>query len=250
MFIRLFMVCLITALVSSAVFLMVATETRQTQTSEFLNTPARADDGWITLFDGSSVSEWRLYNSADFPNEGWVVEDDMLVFRPLEDRRPVGDIISKRQFRDFDLRLEWMVERAGNSGIFYHALEQPTQMIYWSALEMQVLDDANHPDSFLGINGNRQAGSLYDLIPISPKTAKPFGEWNEARIVSNGPVVEHWLNGERVLRYERWTVEWFEMLRNSKFKDHNEFGAMQQGHIGLQDHGDVVRFRNIRIREL
>lgn len=245
MFLRLLMVSLITALLSSAVFLLVATETHNTRTNE-----GDASEEWLTLFDGSSTNEWRLYNNSRFPSEGWVVEDGTLVFRPRADKRPVGDLISKRVFRDFDLRLEWMVERAGNSGIFYHALEQPTQMIYWSAPEMQVLDDANHPDSFLGVDGNRQAGSLYDLIPISPKTARPFGEWNEARIVSKGAVVEHWLNGEMVLRYERWTVEWFEMLRNSKFKDHNEFGALQQGHIGLQDHGDVVRFRNIKIREL
>ncbi|MDP2283579.1 MAG: DUF1080 domain-containing protein [Pseudohongiella sp.] len=243
---RLLMVSLITALLSSAVLFLLAAESRQNGRSAG---SAEAGD-WITLFDGSSTEEWRQYNSDTFPSQGWVIEDDALVFRPREDRRPVGDIITKRIFRDFDLQLEWMVERGANSGIFYHALEQPNQAIYWSALEMQVLDDANHPDSFLGVNGNRQAGTLYDLIPINPKTAKPFGEWNEARIVSRGPIVEHWLNGEMVLRYERWTVAWFEMLRNSKFKDHNEFGAMQQGHIGLQDHGDVVRFRNIRIREL
>jgi hypothetical protein len=243
---RLLMVSVVTALLSSALFFLIATESRQTGQSE----GSVMSDNWITLFDGSSTDEWRLYNGAEFPSEGWQIEDDSLVFRPREDRRPVGDIITKRIFRDFDLQLEWMVERGSNSGIFYHALEQPNQAIYWSALEMQVLDDANHPDSFLGVNGNRQAGTLYDLIPINPKTAKPFGEWNEARIVSRGPVVEHWLNGELVLRYERWTVAWFEMLRNSKFRDHNEFGALQQGHIGLQDHGDVVRFRNIRIREL
>ena len=242
---RLLMVSLVTAL-SSAVFFSIVPESQlNAQSAE-----NAGSENWITLFDGSSTDEWRRYNQTDFPNEGWQIEDNTLVFRPREDRRPVGDIITKRIFRDFDLQLEWMVERGSNSGIFYHALEQPNQAIYWSALEMQVLDDANHSDSFLGVNGNRQAGTLYDLMPISPKTAKPFGEWNEARIVSQGPVVEHWLNGEMVLRYERWTVAWFEMLRNSKFKDHNEFGAMQQGHIGLQDHGDVVRFRNIRIREL
>lgn len=207
-------------------------------------------NSWITLFDGSSTDAWRLYNGNDFPAQGWRIEGDNLVLRPQANGQRTGDIVTKAIFRDFELRLEWMVEEGGNSGILYHILEQPTQAIYWSGLEMQILDDVNHPDSFLGVNGNRQAGTLYDLLPIEPKTVRPFGEWNEARIISEGPFVEHWLNGQRVLQYERWTVEWFAMLRASKFREHNEFGAMQQGHIGLQDHGDVVKFRNIKIREL
>lgn len=210
---------------------------------------ASADNGdWIILFDGSSTDEWRGYNRDTFPASGWVIEGDELVLRPGS--QPAGDIMTRRTFRDFDLRMEWLVEEGGNSGIFYHILEQPTKAIYWSGLEMQILDDENHPDSFRGVDGNRQAGSLYDLLPIYPKTARPHGEWNEIRIVSQGPFIEHWMNGEMVLRYERWTVEWFAMLRESKFREHNEFGAMQFGHIGLQDHGDVVKFRNIRIREL
>jgi hypothetical protein len=213
---------------------------------------ANDNDGWIVLFDGSNTDEWRRYNSDGFPAAGWNIEGDELVFRPTGERGPDigGDIMTRRIFQDFDLRLEWLVEEGGNSGIFYHVLEQPDKAIYWSGLEYQILDDENHPDSFRGVDGNRQAASLYDLLPIYPKTVLPAGQWNEARIVSKGPIVEHWLNGEMVLRYERWTVEWFAMLRESKFREHNEFGAMQQGHIGLQDHGDVVKFRNIRIREL
>jgi hypothetical protein len=213
---------------------------------------AADDNDWIVLFDGSSTDEWRQYNKQDFPAKGWEIEGDALVFRPKVNPLETsgGDIMTLRTFGDFDLRLEWLAEKGANSGIFYHILEQPDQAIYWSGLEMQVLDDENHPDSFLGVDGNRKAGTLYDLLPISPHKAKPFGEWNEVRIVSKGPMVEHWLNGVIVLSYERWTVEWFAMLRNSKFKDHNEFGAMQRGHIGLQDHGDVVKFRNIRIRAL
>lgn len=213
---------------------------------------AADDNDWIVLFDGSSTDEWRQYGQESFPAKGWVIEDDALVLRPKLNPLETsgGDIMTRRIFGDFDLRMEWLVEKGGNSGIFYHILEQPGQAIYWSGLEMQILDDENHPDSFRGVDGNRKAGTLYDLLPITPHSAKPFGEWNEVRIVSKGPVVEHWLNGVMVLSYERWTVEWFAMLRNSKFKDHNEFGAMQRGHIGLQDHGDVVKFRNIRIREL
>lgn len=211
------------------------------------NSFAADNSEWRVLFDGTSTDEWRGYNSNSLPS-AWKVEGDELVLRPGSGE--AGDIMSKRIFGDFELHMQWMVEEGGNSGIFYHVLEQPDQSIYWSGLEMQILDDENHPDSFRGVDGNRQAGSLYDLLPIQPKTANPHGQWNDIRIISRGPMVEHWLNGEMVLRYERWTVEWFAMLRNSKFREHNEFGAMQQGHIGLQDHGDVVRFRNIRIREL
>ncbi len=211
------------------------------------NSFAADNSEWRVLFDGTSTDEWRGYNSNSLPT-AWKVEGDELVLRPGSGE--AGDIMSKRIFGDFELHMQWMVEEGGNSGIFYHVLEQPDQSIYWSGLEMQILDDENHPDSFRGVDGNRQAGSLYDLLPIQPKTANPHGQWNDIRIISRGPMVEHWLNGEMVLRYERWTVEWFAMLRNSKFREHNEFGAMQQGHIGLQDHGDVVRFRNIRIREL
>ncbi|MEX2132083.1 MAG: DUF1080 domain-containing protein [Pseudohongiellaceae bacterium] len=228
----------------------------------FIMSPALAQDeveheeedksDWITLFDGSSTEHWRQYGLEGFPASGWVIEEDALVYRPTQNPGGVsgGDIITRQKFQDFELQLEWLVEESANSGIFYHVLEQPDQAIYWSALEMQVLDDENHPDSFLGVNGNRQAGSLYDLLAINPKTVNPYGQWNQVRIISDGPVVEHWLNGEMVLRYERWTAAWFAMLRQSKFNTHNEFGAMRSGHIGLQDHGDVVKFRNIRIREL
>lgn len=221
----------------TAVMLMTAT----------VNSGAADNSEWLVLFDGTSTDEWRGYNSSNLPS-AWKVEGDELVLRPGSGE--AGDIMSKRIFGDFELHMQWMVDEGGNSGIFYHVLEQPDQSIYWSGLEMQILDDENHPDSFRGVDGNRQAGSLYDLLPIQPKTANPHGQWNDIRIISRGPMVEHWLNGEMVLRYERWTVAWFAMLRNSKFREHNEFGAMQQGHIGLQDHGDVVRFRNIRIREL
>lgn len=212
----------------------------------------REQENWIILFDGTSTDQWRQYNTESFPDKGWQIEEGLLVFRPVPgpDWTSGRDIITKQKFQDFDLRLEWMIEEGGNSGIFYHVLEQPTQAIYWSGLEMQVLDNENHPDATQGVDGNRKAGSLYDLIPANPQNTRPHGEWNEVRIVSKGAKVEHWMNGEKILEFERWTPEWFEMLRNSKFRTHNEFGAMPGGHIGLQDHGDVVKFRNIRILEL
>ena len=161
-----------------------------------------------------------------------------------------GDIITEGQYGNFELRLEWRVQKAGNSGIFYRAMEQPTQPIYWSAPEMQVLDNINHPDAERGEDGNRKAGSLYDLIPAKPQNANPYGEWNSVRIVARDAHIEHWQNGEKVVEYELWSHDWYEMIRNSKFECHPEFGDAREGHIGLQDHGDRVNFRNIKIREL
>lgn len=206
------------------------------------------NEGWILLFDGESTEHWRGYNMDSFP-DSWVVEDGAIVFKPGNYSGP-QDIITKETYKDFILKLDWMIEEGGNSGIFYHVLEQPTQAIYWSGLEMQILDNENHPDAEMGIQGNRKAGSLYDLIPADPQNTKSHGEWNSVTIISDGAKVEHWQNGEKVLEYERWTPEWFDMLRNSKFLEHPEFGAMREGHIGLQDHGDIVKFRNLKIKPL
>lgn len=207
---------------------------------------------WEILFDGSNTDAWRGYNTPSFPDRGWKIEGDVLIFEPADRGEWTSglDIITKDKYADFELEMEWMVSKGANSGIFYHILEQPDQAIYWSALEMQVLDNEHHPDANMGNEGNRKAGSLYDLIPARPQNANPHDEWNKVRIVSDGNHVEHWMNGEKVLEFDRFTVEWFSMLRNSKFREHNEFGAMREGHIGLQDHGDLVKFRNIRIRRL
>lgn len=209
-------------------------------------TDEEREQGWELLFDGESTDGWRAYNGDTFPEKGWEVRDGRLAVLGTGG----GDIITEEKHGDFELKLEWQVTKGGNSGIFYRAIEQPTQRIYWSAPEMQLLDNANHPDAGRGEDGNRKAGSLYDLIPAEPQNARPHGEWNSARIVADGAHIEHWQNGEKVLEYELWTPEWYEMLRNSKFETHPEFGDAHKGYIGLQDHGDLVYFRNIKIREL
>jgi hypothetical protein len=204
-------------------------------------------EGWILLFDGESLDHWRGYNSGTFPEEGWVAEDGALTV--LEDGGG-GDIITRHKYGDFVLKLEWKVQERGNSGIFYRGIEQPNQPIYWSAPEFQILDDENHPDAEMGEDGNRKSASLYDLIPADPQNSNPYGEWNSAKIVAKGSTIEHWQNGEKVVSYEMWTNEWYEMIRNSKFSEHPEFGDPREGHVGLQDHGDRVSFRNIKIKEL
>lgn len=206
---------------------------------------------WVPLFDGSTLDHWKGYNLDEVP-EGWSIEGDELVFSPPEeDGQMKGrDLLTREKFDDFELELEWSISEGGNSGLFYFVLEQPERAIYWSAPEMQVLDNENHPDADQGEDGNRQAGSLYDMIPAVPQNFRGHDEWNSVRIISEGNQVEHWQNGEKVLEYERWTPEWFDMLHDSKFNCYPEFGAVREGRIGLQDHGHDVRFRNIRIREL
>ncbi|MBD3617795.1 MAG: DUF1080 domain-containing protein [Gracilimonas sp.] len=217
------------------------------QTKQNTLSEEEQDDGWELLFDGASPDDWRGYQKDGFPEQGWKVEDGMLMVLAGGGG---GDIITRETYGDFILKLEWKAEKGGNSGIFYRALEQPTQAIYWSAPEFQILDNENHPDATRGEDGNRKAGSLYDLIPAKPQNANPYGEWNSAKIVANGSKIEHWQNGEKVLEYELWTPKWYEMLRNSKFVDHPEFGDMHEGHIGLQDHGNTIQFRNIKIKKL
>lgn len=227
--------------------LLILTLTNCMSNAQNTLTAQEKEDGWTLLFDGESTDGWRSYNGDSFPEEGWEVRDGALTVLPDGGG---GDIVTEQKYGNFILKLEWKVEKGGNSGIFYRGLEQPGQPIYWSAPEMQVLDNANHPDAERGENGNRKAGSLYDLIPAQPQNAKPYGEWNSVKIVADGSHVEHWQNGEKVVEYELWTPEWYEMIRNSKFAGHPAFGDLHRGRIGLQDHGDRTSFRNIKIKEL
>ncbi|MFH5886114.1 DUF1080 domain-containing protein [Halalkalibaculum sp. DA3122] len=212
-------------------------------------TTQEKQEGWELLFDGETTEGWRGYNKEQFPEEGWIVENGML---SVIEGGGGGDIITTQVYEDYILKLEWRVAKGANGGIFYAAVEQPEEAIYWSAPEIQILDNDNHPDAERGKDGNRKATSLYDLIPAEPQNANPFGEWNQITIevTGNGAHVEHWMNGEKVVEYERWTDEWYEMLQQSKFAPHPEFGAAHEGYIGLQDHGNRVDFRNIKIKVL
>ncbi|MFW6019809.1 MAG: 3-keto-disaccharide hydrolase, partial [Bacteroidales bacterium] len=168
-----------------------------------------------------------------------------------------GDIITREKYQNFELSLEWKVSEGGNSGIFYLAREKcgndsvPEQPIYKSAPEMQILDNERHPDAKLGEDGNRQAGALYDLIPAKPQNANPAGEWNKVLITVYKGTVIHNQNGENVVEYHLWTDDWEAMCADSKFSEWEDFiNTAKKGYIGLQDHGDDVWFRNIKIREL
>lgn len=219
-------------------------------------TDAEKAEGWVLLFDGTSTAGWRGYNKTAFPDSGWEVVDGTLhcLETGTGEAGLGGDIIYDKKFKDFEFSMEWKVGTGGNSGIFYLAQEKKDQPIWKSSPEMQILDNAKHPDAKLGTDGNRMAGSLYDLIPAKPQNSKPAGEWNSITIMVYQGTVVHYQNGEKVLEYHLWTDDWKNMINNSKFKGWDDFlnagGPEKQGYIGLQDHGNDVWFRNIKIKTL
>jgi hypothetical protein len=211
------------------------------------------EQGFILMFDGESFDGWRGYGREEFPQSGWIIEEDALKVLGAgagEAGGAGGDIIFDQKFKDFHLKLEWRVSSGGNSGIFYLAQELEGEPIWKSAPEMQILDNERHIDANLGVDGNRQAGSLYDLIPAKPQNANTVGEWNLAEVMVYRGTVVHRQNGQVVVEYHIGTADWDRMIQNSKFAEFPEFGKYREGYIGLQDHGDDVWFRNIRIREL
>ena len=205
-------------------------------------TPDERAAGWRLLFDGKTTAGWRGYKQDSVP-PGWQVVDGALTRV-----NTASDIITKEKFKNFELSLEWNIAKNGNSGIFYRASEDPgDNAIYWSAPEMQVLDDAGHPD---GQSRLTAAGADYGLYPSPAGVVKPPGQWNQVRLVVNGNHVEHWLNGVKVVQYELGSPDWEAKVKASKFAPHPRYGRNAEGYIGLQEHEYPVAFRNIKIRVL
>jgi hypothetical protein len=219
------------------------------------NTLSREEkqEGWKLLFDGRTMNGWRGAYLDSLPTKGWEVKDGILMVQASGGAEAAfgGDIVTVEQYGSFELVVDFRLTEGANSGIKYFVTErQPRTPGSAKGLEYQLLDDARHPDAKLGINGNRTLASVYDLFPATNKTVHPIGEWNHARIVVRGKHVEHWLNGIKVLEYERGGKEFLAHKAESKFKDLDGFGEAPKGHILLQDHGDQVFFRNIKIRIL
>jgi hypothetical protein len=199
-------------------------------------------DGWRLLFDGRTTRGWRNYRS-DSLSAGWQVVDGALT-RVAQ----AGDIVTEEQFDSFELALEWRVAPGGNSGVFFHVVEAPDLDYVWrSGPEMQVLDNAGHAD---GRDPLTSAGSNYAVHAPARDVSRPAGEWNAARLVVRGDHVEHWLNGVKVVEYELGSADWEARVRASKFAQMPRYGRARRGHIALQDHGDRVAFRNLRVRAL
>ena len=205
-------------------------------------TEAQRAAGWKLLFDGRGTRGWHAFRGKGV-GSGWTASQGTLTLAP---GGAGGDIVTDEAFGDFELELEWQIARGGNSGVFYRVSETPEEIWQW-APEMQVLDDEKHED---GRDRLHRAGSAYDLIEPRFDVTRPPGQYNRARILVRGTRVEHWLNGHKLVEYDTSTPEWRRLLARSKFAGFTEFGASRKGRIGLQDHGDAVRFRNIRIRQL
>ena len=202
--------------------------------------------GWKLLFDGNNLGSWRAFKNES-PSSKWTISGDALHFNPKA-TGDGGDIMTKETYENFDLSLEWKIQNCGNSGIFYNVvMDEKYDNVWETGPEMQVLDNVCHPDTKFVTH---RAGDLYDLIQCSTSTVKPAGEWNKIRIKSNKGDVEFWMNGYKVVEFKMHDDNWKDMIANSKFKDMPGFGTAKSGHIALQDHGDKVWFRNIKIKEL
>jgi hypothetical protein len=240
-------------------FLMVCTLVGKIAIAQKMNvlTVKEKSSGWKLLFDGKTNTGWVGAGTDKFPvkEPGWLVKDGMMTIQHSggEEAKNVGDIVTVDEYGAFDLTFDFRMSRGANSGVKYFVTLNEKTGGSAIGLEFQVLDDAVHPDAKLGRDGNRTLSSLYDLIPANkPASAiHPIGEWNTGRIVVYpNNHVEHWLNGVKVLEYERKSQAYRDLVKISKYKIWKDFGEADKGHILLQDHGFEVNYRNIKIKEL
>ncbi|MEY3052852.1 MAG: hypothetical protein RLY31_2637 [Bacteroidota bacterium] len=213
-----------------------------------------SESGWQLLFDGRSVDAWRGYNRDSMPAAGWVAEDGELVVLHPPDPRPDdfgGDIITREKFGNFELSIDFLLSDSANGGIFYFVMEEQGRSIWNNAPEYQLIDEAVYAALLKDFDmDTHRTGDNYDMEASAGQYMEPVGSWNTARIVHQDGKVEHWLNGRRCLGYEVGSEQWTAQLERSKFKEYPNYARAKEGHIGLQDHGHEIRFRNIKIRKL
>jgi hypothetical protein len=226
------------ALLSGCASQTVSTSTTVEATTLNTLTPEETREGFRLLFDGSSLDQWRTYKGTDAGT--WEVQEGTIHHGPGDG----ADLVTKEEFGDFELRLDWKLAPGGNSGVFYRGTEE-YEAIYWTAPEMQVLDDAVHRD---GQDRLTSAGSAYGLYAAPAGVVRPAGEWNSIRIVARGKHIEHWMNGVKVVEYELEGADWSAKVAASKFKEWPRYGLAPRGHIAVQVHGNDVWYRNVRIR--
>lgn len=215
-------------------------------------TAAEKEASYTLLFDGKDVSQWRGYNKEGFPERGWRIENGEIIceYSGEEEAGYGGDIITKKKYKDFDLMVDFAIVDTSNSGIFYLVQEIPETPIFHSAAEYQILDDETYKVTYPGLTLAQCTGANYGLHPQEVNYSKPIGEWNTARIVKKGNDVQHFLNDSLVVSYTLHSDDWEKRRLASKFVEWPSYATVDVGHIGLQDHGHRVRFRNVKVREL
>ena len=217
-------------------------------TSHNMLTDAERNEGWQLLFDGTSKNGWHGYNRKG-NLDTWKIQDGALVLDKGTDTSHSGtDIVTDEEYENFHLKIDWNISEGGNSGIIFSVKEDEKYASdYFTGPEMQVLDNARHEDAKIP---KHRAGDLYDLITSSPETVKGPGEWNTAEIIKNKDSLEFRLNGPTVMKTTMYGASWKKLVAGSKFKQWKDFGTFRKGVIALQDHGDKVSYRNIKIRKL
>uniref|UniRef100_UPI003216F2AE 3-keto-disaccharide hydrolase n=1 Tax=uncultured Draconibacterium sp. TaxID=1573823 RepID=UPI003216F2AE len=200
--------------------------------------------GWELLFNGENLDGWKIFQGGEV--KGWKVIDGILHNSGVGSDHG-GDIITTKQFADFELYLEWQIAPKSNSGIFIRVQEGDTKKIYETGPEYQLLDDKGWPTK---LDDSQYSGANYAMHTPVGAVVKPLDQWNTTRIIVNGKKVQHFLNGVKVVEYELGSDDWKERKSNCKWKDKPLYGIAEKGHIGLQDHGGLTKFRNVKIREL
>jgi cytochrome c len=207
-------------------------------------------EGWKLLFDGKSTTGWRTYNSKTV-GPAWKVKDGALYLDTLDKKdwqTKGGDIVTDKEFENFELTLDWKIAPCGNSGVIFNVVEsKKNEYVWYTGPEIQILDNSCHPD---GKIPKHRAGNLYDLIASKTESVKPAGEWNHYKIISNKGLLEIWLNEVEQVKTQMFTPEWGALIKESKFKNRPDFGKAHKGKISLQDHGNMVWFMNVKIKEL
>jgi hypothetical protein len=203
---------------------------------------------WVSLFDGKTLNGWHGYNKTG-EIKNWMIEDSAMVCLGAAEGDTGGDIVTDKEFENFDLTWEWKITKGGNSGVMYHVMEHPKYKApYETGPEYQVIDDIGFPGK---LETWQQAGADYAMnVANDKKKLKPVGEWNSSRILFNNGHVEHWLNGEKVVEFQAWDEKWTKEKNEGKWKDFPDYGTFRKGKIALQDHGNKVYFRKIFIKEL
>lgn len=226
-------------------------ENMDTQETVAMQEEEQEEQEWQELFNGEDLQGWKAYNKDSISSQ-WKVEDGAIAFAASAgDRESSENLITEKEFENFEMSFEWKISEGGNSGVMW-AVQEDDQYAepYLTGPEIQVLDNQKHPDAKNGLN--RTAGALYDMVPPSEDATKPAGEWNKETIYINHEENKGWveLNGTRVTEFPVNGEQWEEMVKNSKFSEWEGFGAHRSGHIALQDHDDKVWYRNIKIKEL